>query len=382
LQPNQTDTYFSRTLVPEDDESITSRFSTAVTVGRRVYIGNVQIIKNDGSKEIKGDAMLKSPVNKFDTFPSKSIVEAAVNDGESIIALEEFADRILQFKQNTLYIINVSQDVEFLEDVLKYKGILHKAATCKTDYGIAWVNRLGCYLYDGRQVTNLLEKQGRQIIKESDWSSFTTDNSIIGYLPKKRQLIVLKDCTASSAGDIFLYDMVTQSWVQGNSALTDSQIQSNFVNDVNGDLVWSHTSGTGTMKVWADASAVKTGISFKTKDLDFGHPAIRKKIYKAYVSYKGDGGEITVNYGTDGNSTMSGQFYITGSSGASTKANAADLCLYNASVGTNDWVLAELIPSSSINNIDSFRLSFAGDTDDTGFEINDISVVYRMKGIK
>jgi len=79
---------------------------------------------------------------------------------------------------------------------------------------------------------------------------------------------------------------------------------------------------------------------------------------------------------------MSGQFYITGSSGASTKANAADLCLYNASVGTNDWVLAELIPSSSINNIDSFRLSFAGDTDDTGFEINDISVVYRMKGIK
>jgi hypothetical protein len=382
LQPNQTDTYFSRTLVPEDDESITARFSTAVVVGRRVYIGNVQIIKNDGSKEIKGDAMLKSPVNRFDTFPSKLIVEAAVNDGESITALEEFADRILQFKEQTLYIINVSQDIEFLEDVHKHKGVLLPAAVCKTDYGCAWVNRLGCYLYDGRKVIDLLEKGGRQIIKESDWFSFTTDNSIIGYIPKKRQLIVLKDCTATSVGDIFLYDMVTQSWVQGNSAITDSQIKSNFVNDVNGDLVWSHTSATGTMLKWADASAVKTGISFKTKDLDFGQPAQRKKIYKAYVSYKGDGGEITVNYGTDGNSTMAGTFYITGATGASTKANAADLCLYNASVGTNDWVLAELIPSSTINNIDSFRLSFAGDTDDAGFEINDISVVYRMKNIK
>ena len=382
LQPNQTDTYFSRTLVNEDEESITSRFSTAVVVGRRVYIGNVQIIKNDGSKEVKGDAMIKSPVNRFDTFPSKSLIEAAINDGESITALEEFADRILQFKEQTLYIINVSQDIEFLEDMHKHKGVLFPAAVCKTDYGCAWVNRLGCYLYDGKQVIDLLEKGGRQIIKESDWFSFTTDNSIIGYIPKKRQLIVLKDCTATSVGDIFIYDMVTQSWVQGNSALTDSQIQSNFVNDVNGDLVWSHTSTTGTMQIWADASAIKTGISFKTKDLDFGHPAIRKKIYKAYVSYKGDGGEITVNYGTDGNTTMAGTFYITGATGESTKANAADLCLYNASVGTDDWVLAELVPSSSINNIDSFRLSFAGDTDDANFEINDISVVYRMKSIK
>ena len=382
LQPNQTDTYLSRNGFSEDNESITSRFKTAVQVGRRMYVGNVQIIKEDGTKEVKGDAMLKSPVNRFDTFPSKSIVEAAVNDGESITALQEFADRILQFKEQTLYIINVSQDIEFLEDVYKYKGVLHTAATCKTDYGIAWVNRLGCYLYDGKQVINLLEKGGRQIIKESNWLSFTTDSSIIGYVPKKRQLIVLKDCSGTSDGDIFLYDMVTQSWVQGDSALTDSQEHTNFVNDSNGDLVWAHTSDTGTMRVWSDASIITSQISFKTKDLDFGQPAQRKKIYKAYVSYKGDGGAITVNYGTDGNSTMAGQFYITGATGASTKAGAHNLCIYDGDVGTDDWVLAELIPSSSINNIDSFRLKFEGGTTDANFEINDISVIYRMKNIK
>jgi hypothetical protein len=176
--------------------------------------------------------------------------------------------------------------------------------------------------------------------------------------------------------------MVTQSWVKGAPATITSQLLTNFVNDVNGDLVWSHTDAQGTMRVWSDSSATTTGISFRTKDLDFGQPSQRKKIYKAYVSYKGDGGAITVNYGVDGNSTMAGQFYITGSTGASTKDNAADLCIYDADVGTNDWVLAELIPSSSINNIDSFRLKFDGGTTDANFEINDISVIYRMKNIK
>lgn len=40
-----------------------------------------------------------------------------------------------------------------------HKGVSHPAATCKTDFGIAWVNKLGCYLYDGQKVHNLLEKK-------------------------------------------------------------------------------------------------------------------------------------------------------------------------------------------------------------------------------
>ena len=174
--------------------------------------------------------------------------------------------------------------------------------------------------------------------------------------------------------------MVTKSWVKGNSKFADAEIQTNFVTDWNGDLIYAHTSGT--MVKWDDTSDITDTISFKTKDIDFGNPAVRKKVYKVYVSYKGDGGEITVNYGTNGNSTMTGQFYITGSSGASTKANAADLCIYNGDVGTNDWVLAELRPSSSINNIYSFQLKFDGGSTDANFEINDISIVYRMKNIK
>ena len=46
--------------------------------------------------------MVRSLPNKFDIFPISESVDVAINDGEDIIALVEFNDRILQFKDKTL----------------------------------------------------------------------------------------------------------------------------------------------------------------------------------------------------------------------------------------------------------------------------------------
>ena len=378
LQPNQTDTYLSRNGFSEDNESITARFKSAVQVGRRIYIGNVQIIKEDGTTETKGDGMLKSPPNRFDTFPSSNLIEASINDGESIIALAEFADRILQYKEDTLYIINVSQDIEFLEDTHKYKGVSQPSSVCKTDYGIAWVNKFGCYLYDGKQVSNLLEKGGRQIIKDhgsSSWETFSANSPMIGYLPHKRQLLLVDDNTTTGTGNIMLYDMVTQSWIEGSDATITSQALTNFVNDSNGNLVWSHTSDTATMRMWNDDSSAKSGLIMTTKDIDFGQPGIRKKLYKVLITY--DTGNATsnvqVDYDVNGGTTFPYDF-ANGTNFSSTELASA-----------NGWQVAELKPdvSSEANNIKSFRLRFATDgTVPAGFKINDISCIYRAKPIK
>ena len=50
-------------------------------------------------------------------------------------------------------------------------------------------------------------------------------------------------------------------------------------------------------------------------------------------------------------------------------------------MGTDDWVRAELIPSSSIDNAYSFQLIFGG-TLRAAARINDISIVYRQKKVK
>ena len=279
--PNLVDTYLSRTGVLDTEAAVKANYGTATIAGRRVYIGNVKILNEDGSTEIKSDAMLKSPPNKFDIFPSTSVVEASINDGESIIKLETFADRILQYKQDTLYIINVAQDVEFLEDVHKYKGVQHPSMVCKTDFGIAWVNKLGCYLYDGRQVTNLLEKGGQKLIDDTTWQSHIvetpTHSSMIGYVPKKRQLIVVKsNASDSDGGDIFLYDMVTRSWTFGDSKMTDSQLKSNFIVYQN-ELIYMHTNETNAFVKWNPSPAASGNFKIATKDINFGIPGVRKK---------------------------------------------------------------------------------------------------------
>ena len=294
--PNLGLTYEALNGISQESTTLIAKYKTAVVANRIAYVGNVQI---DGI--VYGDMMIKSPVNKFDIFTKDRGIEASVRDGDEIIKLEEYADRILQFKKRKMHLINVSQEIEFLEDTFMHKGVSHHAATCKTDFGIAWVNRQGCYLYDGQKVNNLLEKAGRQIIKEGDWDSFTTDNSIIGYVPKKRQIIVLKDCTTSNDGDIYLFDMVTQSWVKGLSRFTDDKIQTNFVTDWNGDLVCAHTSGTGTIVKWDDAGDDSSAFVIQTKDIDFGQPAQKKKIYKVYVTYTGVSSlSVNVDYQING----------------------------------------------------------------------------------
>lgn len=76
------------------------KFKTATVLNRRTYIGNVATLNPNGTiKRVYDDRMVKSPVNLFDTFPEENFVDVAINDGDEIIHLEGFSDRILQYKK-------------------------------------------------------------------------------------------------------------------------------------------------------------------------------------------------------------------------------------------------------------------------------------------
>ena len=373
IAPREVETYESETGYDSSISSIgfngtTSGFKTAVVANNIAYAGNVKIADWTGKVKTYGDAILKSSVGKFDSFVLERRIETSNEDGDSIIKLEEYADRLLEFKKNKMSLINISQELEFLEDTFMHKGVSHPAAVCKTDYGVAWVNSLGCYLYDGQKVDNLLEKGGRQIIKESDWDSFVVE-PMIGYVPKKRQIIVVDDITTGGDGSVFLYDMVTQSWVKGAAATFEDQPKTNIVTDWNGDLVWVHTTDTGTAMKWDDASDTSTAMVISTKDIDFGQPGQKKNVYKVIVTYQSGNAttNVQVDYGVDGDTSFSYDFTVPELPTA------------------NGWQTAELVPDvpSEAKNIKSIRLRFA--TDDTvpaAFEINDVSIVYRLKGVR
>ena len=355
-------------------------FKTAVVANRQVYIGNVRRTDKDGVVKTEGDAMYKSMPGKFDTFPVQRKIEASVQDGDEIIKLEEYADRILQFKKNKMHLINISQNIEFLEDTFMFKGVSQPSAVCKTDFGIAWVNKFGCYLYDGQTVNNLFEKKGFQIIDEDEWETFSTNAPMIGYYPKKRQLIIVDDNTTTGTGKMFLYDMVTQSWVTGSGGSFTSQTLTNLITDYNGDLIHAHTHQTSTFLKWTSTPETgDTDSHIITKDMDFGQPSIRKKIYKVRISYKGNALNVTVRYTRDGDTDSYYSFFGTDSDGAST--GVADTTPLLDKTDVTKWHQAELVPSTQPTDMYSFQLHLDGNIGED-FKINDLTVIYKTKPIR
>ena len=371
-RPREIETYESETGY---DASIVSvgfaganyGWKTAVVANGIAYVGNVSMKTKRGMDAVKGDAILKSAVGKYDSFTFERRIETSRDDGDSIIKLEEYADRLLEFKKKKMSLINISQEIEFLEDVFMFKGVSHPSAVCKTDYGIAWVNDQGCYLYDGQKVIDLLERDGRKLIKPSDWETFTTNTPMIGYLPKKRQLIIVDDNTTTGTGNVFIYDLVTRSWVEGANNTFQSTALTNLVVDWNNDLIHASVSDTGTFYKWDDSADTSDAMLISTKDIDFGQPGQKKNVYKIIVTYQSGNAttNVQVDYGVDGDTSFSYDFTVP-------ELPAA-----------NGWQTAELVPDvpSEAKNIKSIRLRFATDgTVPAAFQINDISVIYRLKG--
>tara|TARA_R110000824_G_scaffold11938_4_gene52552 strand:- start:3717 stop:6218 length:2502 start_codon:yes stop_codon:yes gene_type:complete len=371
-RPREIETYESETGYDSSASGIgfdttDTGFKTAVVANGIAYAGNVRIKDWKGNIETYGDAILKSAVGKYDSFTLERRIATSKADGDSIIKLEEYADRLLEFKKKKMSLINISQELEFLEDVFMFKGVTHPSAVCKTDYGIAWVNNQGCYLYDGQKVIDLLERDGRKLIKQSDWETFTTNTPMIGYIPKKRQLLVVDDNSSTGTQNVFIYDLVTRSWIEGYNNTFHSAALTNFVIDWNNDLIISSVSDTGTFYKWDDSADTSADMVISTKDIDFREPGQKKNVYKVIVTYQSGNAttNVQVDYGVDGDTSFSYDFTVP-------ELPAA-----------NGWQTAELVPDvpSEAKNIKSIRLRFETDgTVPAAFEINDITICYRLKG--
>ena len=243
-------------------------------------------------------------------------------------------------------------------------------------------NSFGVYFFDGKQVLNLLEKDGIRLISESDWEAFITDgedgssddpdmsSAHIAYIPKKRQLLIKNENT-----DVFIYDFVLRAWMKGSSKIPVTINMTNFVLDGNQDLLYL-TNNDSDRATWNPEVASSAAFVYRTKDIDFGQPSVRKKIYKVYITYKTNATtNVQVKYATNGNTTFDKLF----ANGTNFSSNEI------SNTGAGQWVQAELKPNTSTeaNNIYSFAIKFT--TDDTvpsTFEINDITIVYRLKNIK
>ena len=435
LNYNEVDSYESQTLVPQDIpfSQLTCDYKTSVVANNKLYVGN---IRQDG--KIYPDRMISSVINKYNILPSSNFLDVAINDGDEITALEYYKDKILQFKKKKVFVINISGDYEFLEDTFEEIGVIGSHQVTRTPYGVVWINSKGCFIYDGETLTNLIDNK----IPENSDSAFIASNywyisdspyqsGSVAYNASTKD-IVIKVYLGSSTSteyspsnttgiqvitlpDGYVYNIPTKSWYFTNKAFVPrwrthtSGNSSNFTTDKNGNIITyvrdtttSHGHRVNDILKWnsnkANDEAILTqrGITdatainarphvFISADYTFGDIAVRKKIYKVYVSYKSmnssgaaEDSDVVVSFAING-AGQGATPTFTVFSDSSTNYDAT-----TGLTGSTQWQIAELIPSSSINNIYSFQLKFEGNslTSSVDFKINDISIVYRTKPVK
>ena len=302
-------------------------------------------------------------------------MDVTVDDGDDIVLLENFGGLLLQFKRETLYIIDVTSEPEFLRETHKYRGIPTQSAAARTDFGIIFANKSGAYLFNGEDIKQLCAGK-----IEDEWADFYSDSVCVGYHPRFNIGIFVNE-----TADFLIYDILSDSWVEGAGhtggvddgfrigAVDKSQF---FVYENELILAQESTGGTANFYKWnEDYSTVTTAqeadYSWVSKDLDLGNPATLKRISKVKITYKttdtAPGNAMAKLLHNDGAGTTSTDLSSSGTDFADT---------------SGDWATQDFTPDSTVKCY-STKVSIANDgVLDKGFEINDITVIYRERPVK
>jgi len=354
-------------------------YQASTIAGRRTFIANVVLKEPDDTKRRYGDRIMYSETNKFDTFLPLNFIDVSKGDFGEYTALEVFADRLIAFKHNLVHIINISNMSPtnwFLEETVQKRGVSYQHSVTKTESGLAWVNESGCFLYDGRSVSNLIENKLGVFESTnsgvSDWNDFAQGSAhekdtMIGYDTISNQLIIMrspKDLSTDSH-KCFIYDFDSKGWTFNTNLFVDDYYYTNFATDWNNNLIVGTEASATTMAIKKYLPhAVSNGSQvLTTRDIDFGQPGLIKKIYKVIVTYKSDGIETTpFKYAINGIQNFSG------GGGGTFTGNFAD---------TSDvW---DILTLTTTNPISCQSIQIKLDAPSTGiFEINDMTIEYRI----
>ena len=229
---------------------------------------------------------------------------------------------------------------------------------------------------------------------------------MIGYDEQNNKLIILRNAGSqdydSPGSFTYTYDFKTSNWtLHPNGFMTNivSQCKTNFSNNSRGELiVYQSTEGNEGFYKWTDfpsdiiSNNLRKEFMFMTKDVGFGQPAVRKKVYSVHITYRcSENSGIKVIYGTNGEKGgISGE--LPNYRKLTKLFTTTDDYTVDGLLSTDgEWKTITLKPdtSSEANNIKSMRLQFYyddpiknSDPPPSDFAINDITIVYRLKNLK
>ena len=414
-------TYYSLNLFHQEEIKDDLLWKTS-TVGNGIaFIGN---IKYDGREY--PDTMLYSGAGETDagsaypmwgTFPVDSNRIDIPGAAGEITALKWTSNKVLQFRKNALYVVNV-EDVlaPRVEGVYQGMGVHGQYAVTETPFGVAWVNDNGAYAYNSEEGKARSLTIGRLDTEDFQSGGANLTKTKIGYDDRAKMLIITNTSNAGADGYHYAYSFVTDAWCawNGNKAQA-AYVKTNFAIDHDGYLTGAVDDGTALdVYKWGTTPATTPTVDYITKDIDFGKPNLDKRLYTLYISYTGGGSnEINVYFrvnGMQGTSLGAGWTQLGTVTDYTNPYGTTSTTAWAVSSGTpvtgdpvtstddgldstvtsgevqklakiNFRSLSGSLPADYLKFARSIQFRFTG-VAATTFEINDISLVYKEKRLK
>jgi len=264
-----------------------------------------------------------------------------------------------------MYIINATKELEYLEDTHNHKGVASNQSIVKTDFGIAWANLNGCYVYDGEKVIDLSKEK----ISTSTWGSYVGNSPVIGFEPKERHLLISNKDTAFG----LVYNMNKEAFSLSTSFVANDK-STNIVfykNQIIQAEIDSNNNDQVTFKkIDLDYSSSSTlDIHLKTKDFALNEIGAKADIKSIYLTYKAT---------TDESNAIVASYYP--------NKSTIPVALTNGTLASSPsgYTTVQLIPNPKTGgrSVFSIQLQIASTSAARDIEIHDISIVYKEKSLR
>jgi len=378
----------------------------AIVANRRCFVANVSMLdpEGNGTSDLMRmrDRIMYTPPGKFDTFPRSFFIDVIRGDADEYTALAYYADRLLAFKKQTLYILNVASPSPsnwFLESTEVSKGVNYPGAVWTDTKGIFWANHIGIFYYNGSQIVDLTEGK---LAKDSRLAGPSVGGNplawgvrylpMVYFLPAANMLFVKsnayskddkEDTVTLDNGGTWVYSFYTRAWTRLRYDGFGTEVNfwyGNVVKTRNNNLYcgdFSQNLQNGNVDTapsqgrfdddLIDSSNHSTNTQIVlTKDIDFGNPARVKKVYSVILTYRSSAAMTTpVSYAIDGAEDDGDYTNFTG-----------DFADTGSGDNLDNWATVKVTPASPIS-CQSIKIRVKNTASSSCFELNDISIEYR-----
>jgi hypothetical protein len=186
-------------------------YSYAITANNRTYAAGVYIAGKLQGNRVYLNAVSGAGVSQYDVLPNDvtTILDGEFNDGDTILALGNVADRVLALKRASLILFTPVADGTHNRDIVATGiGIAATSSLCSFNEAIYWLDHSGVYQF----TTSGLKMISSQV-NTSIWDNYTDAQRAAAYAvidPKNMHYRLYLTNTSTTC---YVYDLVDNEWV-------------------------------------------------------------------------------------------------------------------------------------------------------------------------